>query len=296
MFELLLERIRLMFRFWYLIPLRLIKVFQGKQTMNEFIAQLEMNKLENRLHFWKTIYFCFRTMPLNYAWKTPVWIYGDIKFFDLRGKVIPVTEDCVYPKSVVIGHMDQARSVGDVSSITLRGHFFYGKNTVIRQGAKWKISGNLTIGKNCYIGDNVSFFIDKECRIGDECQIANNSMLMDTDIHYMLDIKTMTVKNNKKAVCIGKGCWLGGYTMVKKGTILPDYTIVAGPYSCVGKDYTKELKPYSCIGGYPAKFIKSGLREINNGKMEFLLNNYFKHNQSPFSCDGDIDDFCSKNI
>lgn len=294
MFELLLERIRLMFRFWYLIPLRLIKVFQGKLTMNEFISQLEMNKLENRLHFWKTLYFCFRTMPLRYALKTPVWIYGDIRFFDLSGKVLPIDEKFVCPKSVVIGHMDQARSVGDVSSITLRGNFFYGKNTVIRQGAKWKISGNLTIGKSCYIGDNVSFFIDKECCIGDECQIANNSMLMDTDIHYMLDINTMTVNNNKKPVYIGKGCWLGGYTMVKKGTILPDFTIVAGPYSSVGKDYTKILEPYSCIGGNPAKFIKAGLREINNSKMEFFLCDYFANNDGVYVCKESQDEICNK--
>lgn len=294
MLELLLERVRLMFRFWYLIPLRLIKVFQGKLTMNEFIAQLEMNKLENRLQFWKTLYFCFRTMPIRYALKTPVWIYGKTYFYNLSGKVEPISPEDVYPGAVKIGLMDQTRSISDANSLTISGTFRYGHNITIRQGAKWKVGGTLSIDSHCMVADNVSFFVSKSVTISSNCVIAFNSMFMDSDVHYMLDVRTMMVKNNTKSIFVGKGCWLGGNTMVKKGTILPDYTIVAGPYSSVCKDYTKQLEPYSCIGGNPAKFIKAGLREINNSKVELFLNDYFANNDGIYVYKESQDEICNK--
>ncbi len=294
MFALILKKISLTFRIYKLILLGIYKILTNKSTFNNLLAEIEMNKLENRLCFWKTIYFNFRTMPVKYAWKTPVWIYGDIRFFDLSGKVIPLDISDIYPKSVVIGHMDQGRSVGDVSSITLSGVFYFGHGIVIRQGAKWKIRGELSIKDNCYIGDNVTFFIDKRCEIGKASFIANNSTLMDTDIHYIIDINTMAIKDNCKPIEIGEGCWLGSFTTVKRGTKIPDYTIVAGPYSAVGKDYTTELEPYSCIGGNPAKFIKNGLRQIANGRWELFLNDYYRKNEDVFFWNGNINDICDR--
>lgn len=69
----------------------------------------------------------------------------------------------------------------------------------------------------------------------------------------------------------------------KKGSKLPPYTIVVGPYSSLSKDYTNSLPDYPMIGGNPAKFIKSGFREINNGKMEFYLDDYLRHIQNHFN-------------
>lgn len=294
MYKLLIESVRLMFRFWYLIPLRLIKVFQGKLTMNEFVAQLEMNKLENRLHFWQTLYFCFRTMPIRYALKTPVWIYGKTYFYNLSGKVEPISPENVYSGAVKIGLMDQTRSISDANSLTISGTFRYGHNIIIRQGAKWKVGGMLSIDSHCMVADNVSFFVSKSVAISSNCVIAFNSMFMDSDVHYMIDVNTMRVKNNTRSIFIGKGCWLGGYTMVKKGTILPDYTIVVGPYSSISKDYIKVLEPYSCIGGNPAKFIKAGFREINNSKWEKYFNNYFCNNKELYFYEGNIEELCTK--
>ena len=48
------------------------------------------------------------------------------------------------------------------------------------------------------------------------------------------------------------------------------------------------------IGGNPAKFIKSGYREINNGKMEFYLDDYFKTHTESFKWNGNIEELCSR--
>lgn len=294
MLKFLYTYIRLQLRFFYLIPLGMIKVLRGRITLNGFIALFEMNKVENRLRLWKSIYLAFRTMPLNLAIRMPVWIYGKTKFFNLSGKMIPLDNTPLYSGMVKIGLMDPARSVGDINSLSITGEVKFGRHVIIRQGAKWKISGSLNIGDNCMIADNVTLFVSTSATFEESCVIAFNTMLMDSDVHYMLDIENMTVKNNCKKILIGRGSWIGNFTMIKKGTKLPPYTIVVGPYSTLSKDYTGSLPDYPMIGGNPARFIKDGLREINNGKMEFYLNDYFASHVEPFRWEGNIEELCSR--
>lgn len=284
-----------MLRCLYLPLLGLLSVLRGKQTINQLLGEIEMNKLENRLQFWKTLYFCFRTMPFRFAIKTPVWIYGKISFYNLSGKVLPLNGILVHSGMVKIGLMDQTRSISDRSSITLTGIFQYGSNITIRQGAKWNIGGELIICDGCMLADNVSLFVSTRCLIEDNCVLAFNCMLMDSDVHYMIDVQTHEINNNNSPIRIGRGSWVGNYTMIKKGGILPTFTIVAGPYSSIGKDYAKmNLPKYAIIGGNPAKLIKNGMREVNNGKMELFLNDFFRANNKVYKWEGDIEELCAK--
>lgn len=286
--------IRLKIRFIYLVPQGLIKVIFGKLTYNKLMALLENNQAENRLRLWKTIYFSLRTMPIRYAVHLPVWIYGKTKFFDLSGMVLPLENHKIYSGMLKIGLMDPARSVGDINSLSILGEVRYGDNVVVRQGAKWKISGHISIGSNCMIADNVTLFVSTDVVFEDSCVIAFNTMLMDSDVHYMLNVQNRTVNNNCKPIYIGHGSWIGSYTMIKKGTRLPPYTIVVGPYSSLSKDYREILPEYPMIGGNPARLIKSGYREINNGKKELYLNDYFKSHIEPFHWEGNVEDLCSR--
>lgn len=294
MIKLIYECIHLRFRFLYLILRGLIYILQGKHSWNLLIAQLGMNKLENRLHLWQTVYFCLRTMPVKYAWKTPVWIYGKTNFYSLSGRVEPISSEDVYPGAVKIGLMDPTRSVSDANSLMITGVFRYGHNITIRQGAKWNVSGILTIKSHCMVADNVSFFASKSVTISSNCVIAFNSMFMDSDVHYMLNMETQTVSCNTKPIFIGEGCWLGGYTMVKKGTYLPSHVIVAGPYSFLCKDYSRVWTSNVIVGGNPIRILKTDFREINSGKWELFFNDYFKTHTEPYRYRGDIDNICLK--
>lgn len=294
MLKFLCAYMRLKLRFFYLIPLGMTKILQSKINFNQFIALFEMNQVENRLQLCKTIYFCLRTMPFRYARRMPVWIYGKTKFFNLSGKMLPSDSTEIYSGMMKIGLMDPARSVSDANSLSISGEVRYGKNVVVRQGAKWKISGKLRIGDNCMLADNVTLFVSTDVVFEDSCVIAFNTMLMDSDVHYMLKIEDMTVKNNCRPIYIGRGSWVGSYTMIKKGTKLPPFTIVVGPYSCLSKDYTDSLPKYPMIGGNPAKLIKSGFREINNGKVELCLNDHFASHTDLFRWNGNIEELCSR--
>ena len=69
----------------------------------------------------------------------------------------------------------------------------------------------------------------RKCVIGKYARIAFDSQFMDSDFHYMLNIEDGTVKNCTSFIEIGAYNWIGNRTTVKKGTVTPDYTIVAAP-------------------------------------------------------------------
>lgn len=293
MVTLVIKKISLTLRIIKLIFIGVFKVVLGKSTLNDLLARLEMNKVETRLRFWKTIYFNFRTMPAREAWKTPVWIYGKTYFYNLSGSCVPLKGTKVRPGTFVIGHMDQTRSCDTITSITLKGKLYYGNNIVLRQGAKLKIGGRLILEDNVYIGDNNTFMIDDSCTIGSKTRVANNCTFMDTDIHYIIDVNTGVVNPNLKPITIGEGNWIGAYTMIKKGVQTPRFMITVGPYACLTKNYIKDIPEYACMGGCPAKLIKVGLRRVNNKKSERIISSHYDNSNDAFVYQGDIDSFCS---
>lgn len=293
--ELLRRKIQLCYYVQKAYILGFLRAIIGKITWNSYFTIIEKQKLTNRLRLFKTIYFNFRTMPAGLAWKTPVWVYGKIKFYDLSGSALPINKQDVVPGIFVIGNMDQVRSCDTITSITLSGTIYYGKNVVLRQGAKLRISGELFFENNVYVGDNNTFIIEQFCKLGEKSRIANNCTFMDTDIHYMINVNSGDVSKNVKPIVIGIGNWIGAYTMTKKGVKTPDFMITAGPYACLTKDYTRDIPLYACVGGCPAKLIKVGLRRINNPQNEHMLAEYFENNSGMYHFDGDIDKFCSPN-
>ena len=294
--ELIYRKLQLTYYSIKIIFLGVIKACLTKISWNEFFTNIETQKINNRLKFWKTIYLNFRTMPSKHAWKTPIWIYGKIKFYDLSGQILPLQDTIIKSGMFIIGHMDQVRSCDTTTSLTINGTIYYGKNVVLRQGAKLRIEGKLVLEDNVYIGDNNTFIISQSCHIKEKTRIAYNCLFMDTDIHYMININDKSIHKNKKNIEIGIGNWIGGYTMIKKGVRTPNFMIVAGPYACLTKDYTKDFTEYTCIGGCPARLIKTGLRRINNPISEQLLNTYFTSNNAPYYYQGNIETFCSPEI
>lgn len=293
--ELLRRKIQLCYYVQKAYILGFLRAIIGKITWNSYFSIIEKQKLTNRLRLFKTIYFNFRTMPAGLAWKTPVWVYGRIKFYDLSGKVLPIEGKTVHPNMMTIGNMDPVRSDGFVSSVSVSGSVYYGEKVELRNGLKMNVSGTLILEDYTFVSDNGTFIIVDECRICKKTKCAFNVTFMDTDIHYMIDANTGDIRNNHKPIEIGIGNWIGGNSLIKKGTKTPDYLILAGPYACLTKDYTKDIPQYACMGGCPAKLIKVGLRHIHNSKSEHSLAEYFKSNIGLYHFEGDIDKFCSPN-
>lgn len=274
--------------------LNLFRLIVQKISLNDYFSLLERYAINNRLKFWKTIYLNLRTMPFSVAIKTPVWVYGDMKFYDLSGRILPLPGTEIVSGTFRIGYMDPARSYGEKTSVLLSGIIYYGNHTELRQGAKLRVSGELILEKYVFVGDNSNFSIAKRCKLGRHTLVANNVSFMDNDVHYMMNIQTHMVKNNTKPIIIGEGNWIGPNSMIKKGTVTGNYFTIIGPGACLCKDYSLLFDDFSVLAGNPLRVVNRGMRVIRNFESEAFLNHYFQNELSPFQLTGDIDGFCKK--
>lgn len=156
-------------------------------------------------------------------------------------------------------------------------------------------AGRITLGKDVEITENCQLNIQESLAIGDRTSVGHGCSVTDTDDHYSVRTSDGTVRHNAKGISIGRGCWLGSSTYVKKGASLPDYTTVASSCSLVAKDYTRELPPCSIIGGIPARPIKLGYRRVLNPQSEQRLRTFFENDKEAVFTAGtgaDIEAFC----
>ncbi|MBR4267209.1 MAG: hypothetical protein IKQ46_14235 [Bacteroidales bacterium] len=139
------------------------------------------------------------------------------------------------------------------------------------------------------IADGSLVVIRKKLVIGEQSRIGFQSFVMDSDDHFLVDVTTKEVIDNKKEIFIGKYNWIASRTVIKKGVKTPDYLIVASANALLTKDYT-DLPPYSVVGGMPVKLLKTGVRRIYNIENERNLNEYFKKkNENSFLLDDSIE-------
>ena len=103
------------------------------------------------------------------------------------------------------------------------------------------------------------------------------------------------VKKSHAPIVIGENNWIGAWCTVKKGAQLPKGTIVAGPYSMVGKNYVELIPEYSMIAGSPAKLVVGGVQRIKDLKTEEILRKHFLLRDEPFvfPAGDDMDIFCT---
>lgn len=280
---------------WFKVHfLNIFRLIVQKISINDYFSFWERHAINNRLKLWKTIYLNLRTMPFSVAIKTPVWVYGDIKFYDLSGSILPLPNTDIVSGTFRLGYMDPARSYGEKTSVLLSGTIYYGNHTELRQGAKLRVSGELILERGVFVADNSNFSIAKRCILGQNTFVANNVFIMDNDVHYMMNIQTREVKSNTKTISIGEGNWIGSNTMIKKGTITGKYFTVVGPGACLCKNYSNLFEDYSVLAGNPLRVVKKGMRVISNFESEAYLNYYFQNAEDVYYFGGNIDGFCQQ--
>ena len=251
-----------------------------------------------RLNLFSTLYVNFSQFRFKEAIKTPVLIYGKCKIVSLKGKIsfeMPCKKGLL-----VIGRTDPVRSLDCVSVLNIKGTLKLKGKVEIRRGIHAQIDkdAELALGENAFLGDCITLICKKNISIGKNSCIGNNCTLMDTDFHYMVNLKSKSVHNATLPIEIGDNCWIAGYNVVKKGAKLPEGTIVAGPYSMVGKDYSTIIEHYSIIGGCPAKLIREGYRRIFNNKVQKMLHEHFSSSEDSFvfSDDVNLDLICTQEL
>lgn len=253
---------------------------------------------KGKINLFATILINFYSFPVRDALKFPVLIYGRCLIYQLKGSI---KFKCPIKKGmVVIGRTDPVRSLDGSTVLNLMGNIEVAGSVELRRGVHLQTNPNATLflGSNVFVSDNVKIICSNSISILNNSRIGNDCTIMDTDFHYVMNVKTKVVHAASKPVVIGENNWIGGQNVVKKGAITPEGTIVAGPFSMIGKDYTKMIGKYSIIGGSPAKLIAEDFRRIINWDVQQKLHEYFSCNSEPFHfpMDCDVESICQKEF
>lgn len=246
---------------------------------SSFFHFIEINKNKQIPSICKSIYFCFRTLPLKYAKVIPIYIYKDTQIMDLSGSIsieAPVTSGMI-KWGYDWGH----RCIGK-SRVRIEGRIVFKGSCRILQGSDICVfdKGIITIGNDSLIGENCLIYCMESITIGDTFRLTYQSQLFDTDFHYTIDINTQKIRKKTSPIVIGSHVWVGNRANIKKGTHIPDYTIVSASGTVLTKNYNSIVTKFGCLGGVPARPLPINRCRTWNEEQNFtaFLDNWFVEN------------------
>lgn len=223
------------------------------------------------IHLFKTLYVNFSLLPFNQAIYLPILIYNKTQIKLSRSKAILH----VPPRFGLIkwGFQNDWQVPKYLPSLLMmvNGIWEIKGSCILAPGITLRIhEGNYISGNQTFIG-GAKILCNRYITLGDKTIIAFNSVICDTDFHYMWHDEI--VRDCCASIEIGNNCWVGNYTTLMKGTKLPHHTTVASK-SYVNKDFSSI--PEGCIlVGTPAKLMKKDYWRLPS-KQEGILRQYFK--------------------
>lgn len=260
---------------------------------NFIFTKVERFFFRSKINFFATFYLNFRTLPFKSAIRLPIYVYGRIEFASLNG-IVKIEVPKLKSGLIKIG-IRYCRSQG-VTRLFNDGLIVFHGNAMIHGGSEIHVASSaaLTFGKDLRLYENTMIFCYEKIVIGNFASITYDANVFDTDFHYCIDVDNCSIERHTKPIIIGDYNWIGNKCTIKKGTITPDYTIVAASYSLLCRDYTKDTPIYPILGGVPAKVIGKGKRRIFNWDNQYLLDYYFANGQKDkFVLENmSIDEFC----
>lgn len=242
--------------------------------MQKIISKI-CSKIEHlsipRVNWIKTLYFNFRLLPFKQAKKLPFFIYGNPVFNSLAGDV---EFRCPIKRGMVKINYQQtfAPSLQTLKSqICLCGTLIIGGDVVIGCANKILVTKNATLELSHHV--QIMDFCNIDCysyiKLKTGVCVSHRCQIMDTNHHYIVDIPSRTINDNKKDIIIGEYCWVCNSTSINAGAIIPKHTIISS-HSLVNKDVS-QWGDHILIGGIPVKLLKKGIARVFNVKNELFL-------------------------
>lgn len=178
--------------------------------------------------FLYSIYFNFRYLPFDQAKYLPIFIFDT----QVYGKPnIKIESSIIYKGMIRIGR--QGRNVWRKGN----GTFTFWNGTIIFKGSCRLTScchlrvldgGELILGDNFYASSYVNIHCAENIQIGNDVYVAWDVLIMDTDYHKFYKEDKASLSKPTRPIIIGRRCWIAAKSMILKGTILNDDTIVGG--------------------------------------------------------------------
>ncbi len=214
-------------------------------------------------HNWFAIlYFNFKMLPFKQATKLPFDFFGKVKFTNLSGRIILDTDN-IKRGMICIGLNHSTLFPAYTSTINISGDIIFKGTANVGRGTLIEVNKNskVSIGNNVEIGGLTKIMSQQNITLSDNISVSWECQIFDSDFHFIREIETKQVNPRRCNVRIGNNVWLGNRVTINKGTILPDYTIVASNSLC-NKDYSKDNKHHITIAGSPAKIVAEGYERI----------------------------------
>ncbi|MDE5882801.1 MAG: hypothetical protein K2H60_13840 [Muribaculaceae bacterium] len=229
------------------------------------------------VNYSKTLYINFKTQSFKTAIKLPILIYGKLAIPRLSGQII--LKGPIQTGRFRIGYNSDQFSASKGSAmfnltgkIISYGKFFASIDVLIQ------VAGTLELEDCTFFGNSSKLRCFKYIKFGIGSRMVSECQAFDTNFHYMRNIETGEVYPHDGKIIVGNYCWIGNRTTLSKGTVLPDYTIVASNSLC-NRDFSNINIIAPMLGGMPAKPIgKGGMVRIFDVETERKIIEYFKSN------------------
>ena len=239
----------------------------------------------------KTIFYNLKWFPFKEAIKLPIYIYSHTKIYN-SGKIViksPITTGMIKIGNIQIKTSQKTKLIN-------HGVIDFEKGVEILGGTILVNDGEITLKENVYISEGCLIIIRQRLTIGQFTRIGFKSFISDSNEHFTINTETLEIAPIFKPITIGAYNWIGNTTYIKKGTVTPDYLIVASANSLLTKDYSKLFPPYSIIGGMPVKLLKQGYRRIYSSDNQRMLRDWYnKHPKDIYKLNDNyqnLDNFC----
>lgn len=192
-----------------------------------------------------TIFFNIRYLPFKQAIRFPIFVSRHCYLLNTGGNIR--IEGIVRSGLIKLGYGEigifdskKSRSIWDVKGEVL----FKGKAN-IGHGSKISVGNKaiLIIGDKFNITAESSIVCHNRIVIGYNCLFSWDILLMDTDLHKIIDENNIVV-NNSKEIVIDDDVWIGCRCLILKGVHLNKGTIVAA-----NSVITKSNTQINCVVG-----------------------------------------------
>ncbi len=236
--------------------------------------------LKIRANFYKTILINFRLLPLRDAVKLPIVLIGNVKIKGCRGCVEWINVPKIHVGMLIVGELPDDNH-GSFKKYTTRlkvqGKLVLEDHIHIRGGGSFIVGEKaiMTIGKDTMLNSFNRIWCTNSIQIGRNIRTSWEVQIFDSNFHYLIDEKGYT-RRCEGNVIIGNNVWIGNRCTINKGSVLPDFCVVASG-SIVNKDFS-EYGEKVTIGGMPAKYLRSGFRRLFNRRIQQEVNTFFHNN------------------